>query len=211
MQLKFRRNKCIYKIYYLNKGFTLIEMSIVMVIIGALLAGVLSARTIIRNSQTKDLIKSVNDFAAGVVIFKEKYAMWPGDYSSAVANIAGLTCPNGNANGQVNSNAESNCATESLIRVGILRGVAGQAITIRGSTILSFTGGTNILTGVPVARLPNNAINVIRVQNIDCDSALQLDRAVDDGNVDTGNFRTDAVCISQDENVAIANAVLKVN
>ena len=194
-----------------DRGFSLVEMSIVLVIVGALLAGILNARTIIRSSQAKDLIKSINDFAAGVHQFKENYGMFPGDLLN-VTVINGMTAAcNGNGNGRINSNAESVCATESLIRAGILRRTVNQPITIRNST-LSFTGTTTpTLSGIPAARLTNNAINVVRIQNIDCDFALQIDRAVDDGNVDSGNFITETTCATQDESVVVANAVFKIN
>ncbi|WP_296530808.1 hypothetical protein [Rhodoferax sp.] len=41
--------------------------------------------------------------------------------------------------------------------------------------------------------------------------ALQIDRAADDGNVATGNFRTGTACVGQDENIAVPNAVLRLS
>jgi hypothetical protein len=133
-----------------------------------------------------------------------------------VANIPNIspTCiGNVSVNGQISNALESACASEELIRSTMLRGTAGSPITVHGATTLSVTGATFALTGVPVARFPviNNWVNVVRIQNIDCDIAIQLDRATDDGNVDTGNFRTATVCAGQDENVPVLDAVLRVN
>jgi prepilin-type N-terminal cleavage/methylation domain-containing protein len=191
-------------------GFTLVEMAIVLVIVGLLLAGVLNARSIIRNAQVQDQIKALNDFAVATQQFKERYGMWPGDYSNS-ANIAGLTCGNGDGNGQVGSAAESTCASESLIRAGMLRGDVLAPIRIRDST---YSLTSPALSGV--AGLPGGWVNVIRIQVLDCDSATRIDRSVDDGNVDTGNFRTavgtcGATGNNQDPNVAVANAVLRLN
>ncbi len=195
----------------INFGFTLVEMSIVLVIVGLILGGVLNARSIIRNAQTQDRIKAIKDFTVAAHQFKERYGMWPGDYSNAVANIAGLTCANGDGLGQVNTVAETACATQSLIRVGTLRGDVANPITI-GQSTYSITSPA--LSGV--AALPASWVNVVHIQNLDCDSAVQMDRAVDDGNVDTGNFRVTAggcgaAGNNQDENVVIANAAYRVN
>ena len=46
---------------YRCRGFTLVEMAIVLVIVGLLLAGILNARSVIRNAQTKDIIKRIRD------------------------------------------------------------------------------------------------------------------------------------------------------
>ena len=42
-----------------QQGFTLVEISIVLVIIGLILGGILNAQSVIRNAQTKDSIKAL--------------------------------------------------------------------------------------------------------------------------------------------------------
>jgi prepilin-type N-terminal cleavage/methylation domain-containing protein len=199
-----------------HQGFTLVEISIVLVIIGLILGGILNAQSVIRNAQTKDAIKALNDMAAAARQFNDRYGMWPGDYSNGALSLA-ATCPNGDASGRINSNPESLCATEHLIRAGMLKGTAGTPIAQRGLTF-SITGATAALTGLSAASFPapNNWVNVVRVQGIDCDIAVQMDRAVDDGNTNTGNFRTTrAVCgaagTTQSETTVVANAVFRLN
>jgi prepilin-type N-terminal cleavage/methylation domain-containing protein len=204
-----------YHKFRLQRGFTIVEISIVLVIVGLILGGVLNARSVIRKGQTKDIIKAVNELSTAAQQFKDRYGMWPGDFNNATASIAGMACANGDGNLQIQTLAETSCASEMLIRSGMLRGTAGNPIMVRGSTTLSVTASTAALTGIAAGRLPGNAANagtvVVRVQNIDCDIALQIDRATDDGNVDTGNFRTGNVCAGQDESIAVTNAVLKIN
>lgn len=203
---KLQRFSYLVNINRYNRGFSLIEMAVVLVIVGALLGGVLSARSIIRNAQTQDRIKSLNDIVAATHHFKEKFGMWPGDFTNATASISGLVCANGNGNGQINTAAETTCATESLIRSGLLRGDAALPISV-GETQFSLTSPA--LSGV--AGLPGHWVNVVSVQNLNCDSAIQIDRSVDDGNVNTGNFRIANLCPGQDDAVIVANAVLKIN
>jgi prepilin-type N-terminal cleavage/methylation domain-containing protein len=193
-------------------GFTLVEIAIVLVIVGLLLGGILNARTVIRSAQIQDRIKSLNEMTAAAKQFKDRYGMWPGDYSSAVANIAGLTstCV-GNGNGQVGT-GESACASESLIRSGLLRGAATAPITVRGSTYSVTSPALS-----DVASLPGSWVNVVRITNLDCDSAVQMDRAVDDGNLTTGNFRTSPADLCgatndvPNESIAVPNVAFRIN
>ncbi len=191
-------------------GFTLVELSIVLVVIGLILTGILNAQSVIRNAQIKDTIRTVLDMAGAARQFRDRYGAWPGDLSTAVASIPNLTATcNGDGNGQVGTAAETACATEELIRSGMIRGTAGSPVTVRGAITVSITGPGVALSGVP--GLPATWVNVIRIQNIDCDIAIQLDRATDDGNVTTGYFRTNTLCPGEDENIAVANAVLQIN
>jgi prepilin-type N-terminal cleavage/methylation domain-containing protein len=190
-------------------GFTLVEIAIVLVIIGVILTGILNAQSIIRNARIKDTTRAVMDISAAAHQFRDRYGAWPGDLSTAVASIPGLTCANGDGNGLIGTAAESACASEMLIRSAMLRGDVSRPITIGGNVTLSITGPAVGMSGV--TGLPTNWLNVIRIENIDCDIAIQLDRALDDGNVTTGYFRTSTVCPGEDENIVVLNAVLQLN
>ena len=200
-----------------NQGFTLVEISIVLVIIGLILGGILNAQSVIRNAQTKDAIKALSDMAAAARQFNDRYGFWPGDYSNAVVSLPNLVAPcagvNGNGNGTLTA-AESVCATQHLISAGMLKGTIGTAITLRGSTF-SVTGRA-VLPGALTPNIPANWVNVVRVQVTDCDVAVQMDRATDDGNTNTGNFRTalnacGATGNTQAEATAVTDAVLRLN
>lgn len=198
------------------RGFTLVEIAIVLVIIGFLLAGILNAQSVMRNARTKDTIKAVTDMANASQQFRDRYGAWPGTLQSATTAIASLsaTCV-GNATGLIATAAESACASESLIRSSMLRGDATQPIRTSGTngfSTLSVTGAA--LSGV--AGLPANWRNVVRIQNTDCDVIVQMDRLLDDGSANTGNLRTAAnVCgaggSDQSDVLQVVNAVLRLN
>ena len=192
-----------------SRGFTLVEIAIVLVIIGVILGGILNAQSVIRNARTKDTIKAATDMANAAQQFRDRYGAWPGTLQNAVLTIPNVTATcTGNTTGIVASAAQSACAGEELIRSGMLRGDAVSPIRVNGIVTLSFTGAA--ISGV--TGLPTDWRNVVRLQSIDCDIAVQMDRLTDDGNTDTGNFRTNVGnCAAQSEQVQVANAVLRVN
>lgn len=197
-----------------NRGFSLVEIAIVLVIIGFLLSGILSAQSVMRNARAKDTIKAVNDMASAAQQFHDRYGNWPGALQNAVANIPNLNAACvGNATGQITNAAESACASEELIRSSMLRGEAANPISLNGTVFLSVTGATVALTGAPAIPFPapNNWRNVILIRNINCDVALQIERLVDDGKLTTGNFRSGTACAGQDERIPVPNAVLRLN
>lgn len=85
-----------------QKGFTLIEMSIVLVIIGLIIGGILKGQEIIESARQKNVITQVDALRAAINTFNDRYSGIPGDYNRAttrIANLPGLT--NGGGNGVI--------------------------------------------------------------------------------------------------------------
>ncbi len=62
-----------------KNGFTLIEISIVLVIIGLVIGGVLFGKDLIKAAQIRSLISQVDQYKLLTNTFKEKYGQLPGD------------------------------------------------------------------------------------------------------------------------------------
>jgi prepilin-type N-terminal cleavage/methylation domain-containing protein len=82
-----------------NAGFTLIELSIVLVIIGLIVGGVLVGRDLIHAAAVRATVGQIEKYNAAVNTFRTKYNAVPGDMRPAIATTYGLFAlsnPNGN-------------------------------------------------------------------------------------------------------------------
>jgi prepilin-type N-terminal cleavage/methylation domain-containing protein len=90
-----------------RQGFTLIELSIVLVVIGLIVGGVLAGQTLVHAAQLQNQLKQMNDYKLAFNTFVGKYGCPPGDCANATAffgttNVGGAVV-NGNGNGQIDN------------------------------------------------------------------------------------------------------------
>jgi len=87
-----------------QRGFTLIELSIVLAIIGLLVGGVLKGQEMINGARLKTTVAQVDRFRAAVNTFQDKYGALPGDLSTCSTAVT-ANCPNGNGDGVISGAA----------------------------------------------------------------------------------------------------------
>ena len=68
---------------YKSRGFTLIEIAIVLVIIGLLLGGVLKGQELITGARVRNLISQQDGIKAAFFGFQDRFRALPGDYAAA--------------------------------------------------------------------------------------------------------------------------------
>jgi prepilin-type N-terminal cleavage/methylation domain-containing protein len=97
--------------YQHQRGFSLVELAVVLLIIGLLTGGVLVASSMIRTSQTQSIISDVQRFTAATSRFVARYKSTPGDMIDASTNWTGAF--NGDGDGYVdNAVATASVASE---------------------------------------------------------------------------------------------------
>jgi prepilin-type N-terminal cleavage/methylation domain-containing protein len=74
-----------------RRGFTLIELSIVLVIIGLLVGGVLVGQDLIRSAAVRATVRQIEKYNQSVNAFRGKYNAIPGDMNAATAANFGFS------------------------------------------------------------------------------------------------------------------------
>ena len=70
-----------------NRGVTLVEIAIVLVIIGLLLGGVLKGQELINSAKVRSMADRQNSLKVAWFAFVDRYQAIPGDYVSAVGDV----------------------------------------------------------------------------------------------------------------------------
>src|SRR4051794_41514508 len=85
-----------------NKGFTLVEIAIVLVIIGLLLGGILKGQEMITQAKIKNSIADFSGISAAYYGYQDRYRAIPGDDLNAATRWTTPTAATaGNGNGVV--------------------------------------------------------------------------------------------------------------
>ena len=75
------------------RGFSLVELSIVLVILGLLTGGILAGQNLIRASELRAVTTEIQRFSTSANTFRDKYFAIPGDFNKAEDFWGTATCP----------------------------------------------------------------------------------------------------------------------
>ena len=120
-----------------RSGFSLVELSIVLVILGLLTGGILSGQALIRAAEIRSVSAQTDRYIASLHSFRDKYFALPGDMANATAfwgaadpdpttcgetvGTGTQTC-NGNGNGTLNTGPERFRFWQHLSNAGLIEG-----------------------------------------------------------------------------------------
>jgi len=168
-----------------QKGFTLVEIAIVMVIIGLLMGGVLKGQEMIKNAKVKRIIKQADEFRAAILSYQDRYNILPGDDNVPVdhTGISGLTA--GNANGRV-AGAE---APDLFMHLAAANLISGTYTTAAASYPKNAFGGRSYMYYVAAQGKTRHWIVYTLIPG---DVGRMIDTSLDDGTYNTGSIRASA-------------------
>lgn len=188
-----------------NRGFTLIEIAIVLVIIGLLLGGVLKGQELINNAKVKSYATDFRNIPVMVYGYQDKFRALPGDDVLVGTHIPGATAAttpvlanvgNGVINGvwDTATNTDESCLFWQHVR---LAGLAPGSTTVSCAANADYWPknanggqiGIQSNTGFVTMTGTMNGSYIICSKNILGQFVLQLDATIDDGNPQTGSMR----------------------
>ncbi len=205
-----------------QSGFTLIEIAIVLVIIGLLLAAVLQGQEMINSAKVKNLATDFRQIPIYIYSYLDRFRELPGDDPRVVANVTGTlaTSPAGvQGNSVINGLWNSSTSTdESFLFWQHVRlaGLAAGPTDIANSSYIPRNADNGIM-GIQsnVGFVTITAPTAMTGTYIICSEGIlgkfvkQLDVTLDDGETSTGSVR--AVLQSAPGTAVLSTAIADAN
>ncbi len=203
-------------------GFTLIEIAIVLVIIGLLLAAVLQGQEMINSAKVKNIANDFRQIPVYIYGYLDRFKELPGDDPRVVVNVAGIlaTSPAGvQGNSVINGLWNSSTSTdESFLFWQHVRlaGLSAGPTDITNPTYIPRNADNGIMgiqsnVGFVTITAPTamTGTYIVCSDNILGKYVKQLDVTLDDGETSTGSVR--AVLQSAPGTAVLSAAIAEAN
>ena len=183
-----------------TRGFTLVEIAIVLVIIGLLLGGILKGQEMITQAKIKNVMSDFSGISAAYHGYQDRYRAIPGDDPNALSRWAAPTVQ-GDGNGQVSGTYNFGCSVpgttvgtneacffwDHLRRAGFVSGSG----TMQPFNALTGLIGVQTGNGASATALGGFSGLIICSANLPDKIAIAVDTSMDDGQIASGTVRGD--------------------
>lgn len=120
MHIKQKNTRTVYDNPNSRSGFSLVELSIVLVILGLLVGGILGGQSLIKAAELRSTVTEIQQWQTAVNTFKGKYFSLPGDMKNATRfwDDAGTKCATLRGGGVTAALGEETCDGDGNGRIG---------------------------------------------------------------------------------------------
>jgi prepilin-type N-terminal cleavage/methylation domain-containing protein len=184
-----------------QRGFTLIETGVALVIVGLLLGATFKGQELINVARARSLIAFNGEITTAYFAFRDRYRALAGDYNGASANIPNCgNCENGNNDGQIllaGGPDESIAAWEHLSKAGFIAGTytyrAGDPVGAVNTPANSYGSLVQLIYDTAYQEGGSTTgparHNLKTGSNVPSNILGEVDRKMDDGKAEAGVFR----------------------
>lgn len=153
-----------------RRAFTLVELSIVLIVIGLIIVVVLRGQGLVENSRISRVTRDVQGIQAAFYSYYDRFGMYPGDDSTAGVRWPGEV--SGNGNGYIDP-SEAPYVWSHMLKGGYVQGMPRSPYGSYIFGTMNFGTIYGIGNYVGATSLPGNV-------------AEQIDKKMDDGIYNTG-------------------------
>lgn len=156
-----------------QSAFSLVELSIVLVILGLLVGGILTGQNLIRAAELRSVTTQIDAYRSAIYSFRNKYMELPGDMTNAATfwtqapdcsaqTASGKATCNGNGDGRITwsganpERAEMFTVWQHLSNAGLINGFY-DGVRGPGTYSASSVSGQN----TPASKISNACVNFI--------------------------------------------------
>lgn len=175
-----------------TRGFTLVEMSIVLIVISLIVAGIITGKDLVHSAELKSVITDINKIKIALNLYEDKYDAMPGDHAIATQYWPGLT-NDGGGDRKIDWGVESHLVWQHFnLSKFINVDTSSASGSIHYANATSLKGAHFIIRHESVYGKSSNYIGLVKEVGgaprtvISSQDAVAIDKKIDDGIAGSG-------------------------